>query len=222
MDLAAGAGRTICGNLDNFAGNPKGSLTAFAQELHQRWGTGLDATLHRREEDKRACRLLGAGFRFFDFPDCIYRRIPSTNEAVIATNDDLFQPVKDGELPLVDQIAEILQSLSREEALTFSPLAIGGHMDHRLVRMAAERSHLPLAYYADFPYAAERPQDLMAWLPPGVKEMRFTLSQQAIDRWVQAVAAYASQLSSFWASPEEMSRSVNLYAHSQPGSSLWM
>lgn len=205
-----------------FAGNPKGSLTAFAQELHQRWGTGPDAVLRRREEDEHACTLLGAGFRHFDFPDCIYRRIPTTDEPVISTNDELFQPVKDGELPLADQIGAMLQSLDRGDALMLCPLAIGGHVDHRLVRMAAERSHLPLAYYADFPYAAETPLDLMTYLPKGARQVHFSLSQQAIERWVQAVAAYASQLSSFWASTEEMSRSVNLYASSQPGSSLWM
>ena len=36
--------------------------------------------------------------------------------------------------------------------LVLAPLGVGGHVDHVLVRTAAQRSGAPVAYYSDFPY----------------------------------------------------------------------
>ena len=52
-------------------------LPPFARQLHARWGTGGPETVERRRlEDEEACRRLGALARYFDVPDCIYRRLP--------------------------------------------------------------------------------------------------------------------------------------------------
>src|SRR5512147_1498099 len=52
---------------------PPGPLSPFAKKLHQRWETGGDAVYLRRREDIQSCAQMGAAYRHFSIPDCIYR-----------------------------------------------------------------------------------------------------------------------------------------------------
>jgi len=205
-----------------FAGDPSGDLTPFAHDLHTRWGVGNEAVKPRRMEDITACRMLGVQYRHFSYPDCIYRRIPTTGEPVIMVNDDLFKPVKEGEQPLAHQIAADLVKSNPEGALVLCPLGVGGHVDHRLTRMAAEFSGLPLAFYADFPYSADPTVDIASLIPSGNQPIHLEFNDLAIDHWIKAVGAYRSQLSSFWVSESQMAEEVRAYAHTTSGSSFWM
>ena len=94
-------------------------------------------------------------------------------------------------------------------------------MDHRITRAAAERTGLPLAYYADYPYAADPSLDISALVPGNCRPESFVLDEEAIEKWAQAIAAYPSQLSSFWSSVEEMRSSLAEYSRSIPGRTLW-
>ena len=51
------------------------------------------------------------------------------------------------------QACEFIQRLAcAGPALVLAPLGVGGHVDHVLVRTAAERSGARVVYYSDFPY----------------------------------------------------------------------
>jgi len=204
-----------------FAGDPAGELSPFARELHARWGSGAEAVSRRREEDQAACRMLGAGYKHLAYADCIYRRLPQTGEPVIQQNADLFGPIQPGEEVLVHQIASELLALNSEKSLLICPLSLGGHMDHRITRAAADQTGLPLAYYADYPYAADPSLDVSALVPGNCRSESFSLDEEAVEKWAQGIAAYASQLSSFWSSSEEMRSSLAEYSRSVPGRTLW-
>jgi len=208
---------------------PPGPLTPFAQELHARWGTGLLSVARRRAEDEAACQAVGAAARGFTLPDCIYRRLPDSAEPVVIQEEDLWQPVHPGEAALVDQVrAWILHGLGKsggtglaKNVHLVSPLAVGGHMDHRLVRAAAEALGLPLWYYADYPYAAKTGFDPRQWLDGGYRVHAVRPSLAALAAWQTGVAAYTSQISSFWPSLEDMRLAIESYARTPPGRSLW-
>ena len=204
-----------------FAGDPTSELTPFARELHTRWGVGVEAVDRRRGEDRAACSVLGATYRHLDHPDCIYRLYPETGEPVIRENDDLFRPVQPGELALVRQICDELLERNIEGLPLFSPLGIGGHLDHRIVRAAAEATGLPLVYYADFPYAAERFVEVANDVPDGCDPETYTLNENAREKWMEGVAAYASQLSSFWPSIDAMHASIREYSQLLLGHTVW-
>src|SRR5512138_3595051 len=55
---------------------PEGDVSPFARLIHEQWGfsSAEETVRRRREEDKNAAAILGAGTVHFDFPDCIYRR----------------------------------------------------------------------------------------------------------------------------------------------------
>jgi len=208
---------------------PAGPLTPFAQDLHARWGTGLASVAARRAEDEAACRVVSARSRYFILPDCIYRRLsdPSGNLAaavpVVTQNDDLWLPYQAGEAPLVGQVGDWIRAGLKEitNIHLVSPLAVGGHIDHRLVRAAAASLRVPIWYYADYPYSVKHGFDPRRWLGKSQPVYSLSLSPQAVSAWQNAVAAYASQISSFWPGLEEMHAAVAAYAGLKAGHSLW-
>ena len=204
---------------------PPPPYTPFAQELHSRWGTdGAQTSVVRRAEDQAACRVLGAGVRHSPIPDCIYRRIPPSGEAVIRERDDLFRAYSPDEKYLVAEIAAWIRKSLPDGARLVSPLTLGGHVDHRLVRDAAESLAVPLWFYADYPYAIDDPLDhrdlrgqVAGYQPAFVQG----ISPQALAAWQAAVAAYASQISTFWGSLEEMRGRIAAYHQEGGGAVLW-
>ncbi len=208
---------TIC------AGDPPSQpLTPYAEMLHQRWQTGPEADRLRREEDAAACHSLGAHFRHFPIPDCIYRLRPETGHPLVASDADLFDPLNLPEASLVAELASLLRDGLPPQAVLVSPLTLGGHIDHRLVRQAAGQLRpdgAGLLFYADFPYVQQDPSALQQYAG-GLEPVAGDISPAGLAAWQGAVAAYTSQISSFWSSLEEMRARLEAY-WLQGGGRLW-
>jgi LmbE family N-acetylglucosaminyl deacetylase len=208
---------------------PPGPLPPFAQQLHARWGTGLGSVTARRAEDEAACRAVGAGWRRFTLPDCIYRRLPGSGEPLVRNNDDLWQPIHPAEAGRVEEIRDWISGglgAGRQTALTpkahlVSPLTVGGHVDHRLVRAAAEALGVRLWYYVDYPYSVRGEFHLRQWLGDGYRAHSRHLSPAALAAWQAGVAAYTSQASTFWKDLEEMRQAIETYAGRVEGHALF-
>jgi LmbE family N-acetylglucosaminyl deacetylase len=202
-----------------FAGDPPaGELPPFALTLHERWKTGQQAYAVRRAEDRAACAVLGALPRHLHFADCIYRRLPS-GEPLINENEQLFNPIAAQEQPLLEEISDLLRAYLPRKAMLISPLSIGGHVDHRIVRAAAERLPHRLGYYADYPYTITRPQQ--AETPIIGRARHFPLPPAALDAWMNAVACHVSQISTFWPNEQAMRQELQTYAAQGGGQTLW-
>jgi hypothetical protein len=102
-----------------------------------------------------------------------------------------------------------------------SPLSVGGHMDHRLVRPAAEQLRTKLWYYADYPYAAGSTGKVEMLVPAGHEPACLELSPAALAAWQQAVGCYESQISTFWGSLEQMEKAVAEYSLLSGCHSFW-
>ncbi|MCA9930443.1 MAG: PIG-L family deacetylase, partial [Anaerolineales bacterium] len=132
------------------------AVSDYAHTLHTRWALQTNPIVGRREEDKVACRILGAEFMHLDIPDCIYRTNVQTGAPFYVSDDDIFgrvHPVDKAQV--TDHLHQQLQQLppARER---FLPLSIGRHVDHQLTRSAAESVFsAPLFYYEDYPYAQD-------------------------------------------------------------------
>jgi LmbE family N-acetylglucosaminyl deacetylase len=196
-----------------FAGDPAdGPLSEYAESLHARWELGREAVARRRAEDRQACEIVGAVHLHFSRPDCIYRRDPETGEAHYQSDEAIF-----GEVAPVEA-AWLPQALAREwgvmlppDARVVCPLGLGGHVDHRIVRRAAEGLGREVWYFADVPYVFEREGEIGGLAPEGVEAVVFPISDGAFRVWMAANAAYASQFSSFWGSGEEMEEAFRRY-----------
>ena len=198
---------------------PAGGFSAFASELHARWGLGPEVVRLRQAEDRAACSIVHAEALHLPQPDCIYR--PGGGEYYYAAEEAIFGPVDEREEPLIEKLAEYLRRNVPAGAALAGPLALGGHVDHRLVRAAAERSGLNLHYYLDYPYVVREAALLQSLRNQGWQVLAYPLSPEALSAWQDATAAYASQLSSFWADLDGMRLAISAYSQFLGGAQLW-
>lgn len=206
---------TICGG-----DPPQGPISDFAQSLHDRWEIEGSPVSIRRAEDKSACHKLGAGWRHFSIPDCIYRRAPQDGSPLYASEDEVFGAIHPDEAALVEHLRRQLLQVIPTQARIVCPLTIGGHVDHRLTRSAAEGLGLNLWYYADYPYV-QMPEANLPAKTAGMQIERFDVTGEDVDVWLRAAADYASQISSFWDDLDAMRRAIRDYYSQMQGLPLW-
>lgn len=193
-------------------------LSPFVAELHRRWGLGHDPAAGRRAEDRRALALLGAAALHLPFADCVYRTGPD-GMPLYPSRDAIFglpHPTETEVAGLLDQLIRVLATLpTSPQSRIYIPLGVGGHVDHRLARLAAERWHparTGLSYYEEYPYA-EAPAEVQAALNNGPWQTQLVpLTEANLAAKVAAIACYASQISTFFASQAEMAQRVRTYA----------
>jgi LmbE family N-acetylglucosaminyl deacetylase len=203
---------------------PEAAETPFASALHASWGldTHSNPVAVRRAEDEEALSVLGAHSVHWGWPDCIYRRHPTTKEFLYHSEAHLFGPVQLIERGLIVNIARRLAALPLAPGgRVYTPMTVGGHVDHRLVRQATEAWRVPegeLVYYEDYPYV-ERPEALAAILENGSvwRDEIVPLSEAATAAKIAAVACYRSQISTFFANTDEMAQRLRAYAASASG-----
>ena len=211
---------TIC------AGDPpKEPFSDFAQGQHAMWNLDGEAAAARRVEDQQACEALGASWRHFSVPDCIYRRSPDDGRALYASEEAIFGPVDPAEGPLISGLAEDLARGLPAGAQVVIPLGVGGHVDHRLTCHAAGSLPFFLWYYAELPYVNRNSDWMDGASPlqgdPDWESQRFPLGADDLDAWQAGVAAYGSQLPVFWPSTDEMRKGIIDYAGQVGGARIW-
>jgi LmbE family N-acetylglucosaminyl deacetylase len=202
---------------------PAAPLSDLAKLHHERWQLVADTVQRRREEDMVACQILGADYRHWSLPDCIYRRHPQTDEPLYTTLDAIFGPVHAAESVLVEQLARQMAGLP-PAAEVYGPLGVGGHVDHQLTRQAAEICYgRSLTYYEDYPYVAMA-GTLARVISPDDRRWQSTtvpLSEAALQAKYRSIAAFASQLSSFFRDQADLEAQVGGYAAQVGGERLW-
>jgi len=198
---------------------PEGEVSPFAQVLHFQWGfSSAEETVRlRRAEDEKAAFMLGAKTVHFDFLDCIYRRGPGGEW--LYPMDVFESPVaEDADLPA--QIASAISARLLPDDVLVCQFGIGRHVDHVTVRRAAELLGRPLLNDADIPYLFNNPTEL-APNTAGMQETAHAVSEAGLGVWQEAIAAYASQLSSLFDSPDQMRDSIRNYWGDKRGIGLW-
>jgi LmbE family N-acetylglucosaminyl deacetylase len=199
---------------------PPGPISSYAQSLHERWGTGRDAVVVRRAEDLLSSQRMGARSCNFSIPDAIYRRSPLDDEYLYTSDPELFIELRQEEGHLVESLQDELNQALPQDFELVCPLALGGHVDHRLVRSAAERLGKRMWYYADYPYTVNPDEDLGEYDREMLHRL-FPVSERGLTVWQQAVAAHSSQISTFWSGTDEMRNAIRAYWKPIKGTRLW-
>ena len=221
---------TICAGLP-----PAGPLSAYASKLHRRWSPQLESlpaqmVAQRRAEDLRAADMLGAMAIHLTVPDCIYRLNPDGGW-LYEGHAQIFGALHAAEQHLPRQIAQQLVRISGVTAATriWTPLALGNHVDHQMVRAASQQCALPgqRGYYEDYPYAEDATAIAGVTLPgPELAQRSLQVTAQNLEAKLNAISAYESQLSSFWIDGAEMRQRVTDYAllmgAGAPAERIWM
>ena len=203
-----------------FAGSPPpGPLSQFAHDNHSLWGltSGEETVAMRAAEDEEAASLVGAELVHFEIPDCIYRRSPDGEYLYTET---VITPAHPADRGLPIRIRTALRSELRLDDLLVCPLALGGHVDHGLVRRAAESLRLPLLYYADVPYILNNPQILDS-TAGSFESQLYPVSEAGLEAWLRGVAAYQSQLDSLFKGEGTLHEAIRSYWAGEAGIRLW-
>jgi len=181
----------------------------------------------RRAEDAAALALLGAEPLHLSFPDAIYRSgPPEPGGAAGAWLYDGLTGLMDRAHPADPVTPEVLAEavagcLAGSEALAlYAPLAIGGHVDHRLVhaaaRLLAGRGYRP-AFYEDYPYAekAGAVDAALAAAAAGGQDLALeivALEPADVGAKVAALAYHRSQLAVLFGEADAMPNHVWSFA----------
>ncbi|MBE0686452.1 MAG: PIG-L family deacetylase [Anaerolineaceae bacterium] len=203
-----------------FSGSPTNeNLSDFALSLHKRWDLPLNAPKKRRLEDRKACKTLGVGYKHFNLPDCIYRKDQQGNP-IVSEEDDLYQPIPASQQFLVKKISAVINRNTTTDDIVISPMAIGNHIDHRIVVAAIEKvSPLFLFFYEDYPYVIKSQTSTINYSK--LIPIKFDLQSENIKTWHAAINAYQSQISTFWKNTNRMKEEIIEFASRGGGKYLW-
>jgi LmbE family N-acetylglucosaminyl deacetylase len=196
------------------AGLAEPPYSPLARGIHYLCRLRHDPVGERRREDVRAVHELGATAQHGDLLDAIYRH-----------GGEGWQFVEPASLTEPHTEATLFAAVTRsvEEQLGWAPdlvltaAAIGGHVDHVLVRdavLAACAGRVTVRLWQDLPYAGG--DGRMPPLPPGLSVRASEAAQMSADGWAAkcaAVAHYTSQTRVLW--PDHGDCRVPLQAHAR-------
>ncbi len=180
----------------------------------------------RRVEDERFAYFAEASVVFLDLPDAVFRGYGSDDELLGAPRSDDTAPIE----LLRTEIARL------EPQKVYLPLAVGGHVDHRLMRdvgmaLLGEADHWTMpgpewagrvVFYEDFPYTwwndvrrlDDLPPDHLAGLPAGVSlTAEYADISDQLERKITGISIYESQLDRLFGGTKAMAGAVR--AHGQ-------
>lgn len=121
---------------------------ALACQLDKGLAADVDYMALRRDEDRAACALVGCQPVHLPFAEAPHR---GYEDAAALFGQRLPSDTVAG--PLSDAIAALVRSLGPDVIL--GPAAIGGHVDHVIVRSIIEKVEFSdKIFWADLPYAA--------------------------------------------------------------------
>lgn len=225
-DLTA-AGQRVLIVTTMAADPPLGALSPFAHQLHERWGLATEVMAQRRAEDAAACAVLGADYVHWDFWDCIYRTHPRTGAFLYDSVEALFGEVHGADTAVRDKLATRMAALPPAKRI-LAPLTVGNHVDHQLVRAAAEICFgQKLRYYEDYPYVRKEGALEQAFARAPLPENAVwsaavtPVSAEGVAARVAAIAAFASQVGMFFTDQQDLETQIQAQVAQTGGERLW-
>lgn len=98
------------------------------------------------------------------------------------------------ETKIYKELFDVIKRISNRQTLVVAPLGIGGHVDHTIIRDAANKLKKPVLYYEDFPYNSNRSlrEDFFTRNWEYIKE--FELRAYSTAKKYFAIRKYKSQM----------------------------
>lgn len=192
------------------AGEPTFPLpdTPVLKDNHTRWEVGDNPIIARKQEDVTSAKIVGATTLYADLADCIYRVVDG--KALYATEQSLWKNIHPQD-PAINRLHHL--ELPDFDIL-YAPLGVGEHVDHLIIRdwawQLAQRQELSVKFYVEYPYLRHKSAVKQAYevFPTVLESFKQQLSQAAMHHKIQAMAAYRSQIKSFWDNADEIADEV--------------
>jgi LmbE family N-acetylglucosaminyl deacetylase len=183
------ASRTAVTVATFFTEGGEGPYTMSARRYLRQVGERHAGALYqqRRAEDRAALEPLGITWVHAGLTEALFRRRP------VSRSRSGRAHVTSGRIAAADMgtllaARAVIQRVTKSGPhLVLAPLGVGGHVDHVLVRTAAENSGIRVVYYSDFPY---NQRDSARGAPAGLVETRWPVTEAKLE----LIRAYRSQL----------------------------
>ncbi len=181
-------------------------LSPIARSWHLAWGGG-DVWRRRQQEDRAACKILGAKPVWLDYPDAIYRPRPEEFHQWHATDTLLSKKLA----------RELVALWTHYDGPTvYLPLAAWGdsgtHIDHRIcsgMGTTLRKAGAEVWFYEDIPYAIHGRD--RAEIDPRLSPRVIDVTQE-LDARLSASACYGSQLESIFSGLGPLREVIQRYA----------
>lgn len=149
----------------------------------------------RKAEEMRACQLMRANVEFLDFEEVLVRGVVKANELL----KKRLNPARD---PIYGRVAETLTALVETvmPAIVIFPLALGGHVEHRLLnnigRDFLSSGKTNIAFYEDLPYASTTTIRKIERVARRLNRnlVSFALAGVEIEKKISLLKTYESQM----------------------------
>jgi len=217
----AGGGRARV--ITVFAGDePESPAGALAARLRAQWRLPAGQVVAaRRDEDLAACARLGADAEHWPLREALYR-VDVNGAPLYPTLGALFGEVAADDAPALAAVTERVAALPPARLL-LAPLGVGGHVDHRAVRCAAEASGREIAYYEEFPYSEWK------WLAVeralggrrGWDAEALAVTPELAERRLEAIRAYLSQVPALFRSEARLAKQLRRATRRAGGERIW-
>ncbi len=199
-------------------------LHRSVRELHGKWrqAGGFEGSImqHRRSEEEAACRRLGVEMIYLNFLDAAYRGY-AEGEPLYIPLAKVFGKSHPDDNRLLMELTQAFRNLP--EATTWIlPMGMGRHVDHLLVREAAEAACAgELLYFEDFPYARDtfvrlktRCRRLFTW-----RQNYRELIEDDVQAKIDAIRCHPSQIADVFPNPQALSDEVRDFT--KDGERIW-
>ena len=164
---------------------------------------------HRRAEDRTALAPMGVTCVHAGLIEALFRRLPHLGWRSmwsrllpelahiypvyrVHITSGRIAPADAGTLRDASDIVD--RMTPPRPAFVLAPLGVGGHVDHVLTRMAAERGKAQIIYYSDFPYNQRHPPDDAFIRRNGLVEVQWSRQIEAKADLIQAYRTQARAL----------------------------
>jgi LmbE family N-acetylglucosaminyl deacetylase len=205
MMYAASRTRVTVVTLFTEAGQPPHTFSArrYLKQVGARDAQGLYRS--RRAEDRAALESIGVNCVHAGLPEALFRRRPQPRWAPWARLLPEFahiypvyrRHITAGRIASADagtlhDVREIVtRAAGPRPSVVLAPLAVGAHVDHVLVRTAAERAGAQVIYYSDFPYNRLHSPDVAFLQRNGLVETRWS---RLVEEKADLVRRYETQV----------------------------
>lgn len=138
------------------------ALSPLACQLHEEWNAPDHLYERRREEAREATETLAVNRQWLELREALYRDPERTfiDELLSFETAPTDHKTLETLTQLLSEKFEYITQQRTEPVRIFTPLGVGGHLDHLLVHDAVRTatSHLEdttTLYYEDFPYVLQ-------------------------------------------------------------------
>lgn len=188
-------------------------LDRSVRELHETWRQAGkfegSIMLHRRSEEEAALGLLGVDLIYLRFLDAAYRGYAEGEPRYVPLTRVFGKP-HPNDKTLLAELKQAFEMLPKANSWIL-PMGMGRHVDHLLVRDAAEAvCKAEILYFEDFPYSRDSSVRLktILWRLLIWRRDFKELLEDDVQAKVDAIRCYRSQLAAVFPSPQVLADDV--------------